>query len=391
MRPDNPIDRFAEQEVRVQKAGMLLPERKLEERELYDARKRIREFMEEHGLSDADIARGIRVSSSQVSWFFSDNERLTEDRAEELARAMIRWMDRELNARENRRENEVHETLVCTRLWTMARRLQTRPDINLAYGPAGIGKTTALKAFAAEEPGVVMVTVDGDTVTKRTFCRLLFEALRRRASTTWRPGTTRVTVSSVAQMLTQSERVASRALVIVDLGLHTLQQDAVRAIVDIHDRSRCSFLLVGTKALSDRMSDDGDAETGQVSSRIGTRLHLSPEIYDLDGRRKPLFSVEDLRAIYRRAKIKFHPSALDAMLYAANQRTGRLRRLDRLVSWAESIARKRTSTPADQAVEIIEDDLFSAARLVEGEAEAAAFVAAARAARAERRGAAAAS
>jgi DNA transposition AAA+ family ATPase len=258
-------------------------------------------------------------------------------------------------------------TKPATRLFALAKKLTERPDMGIASGPSGIGKSTIVKALAAEIPSAILVTVTNGSRCTGGFMRATWNALQRRRRTREH----RVTYDDVAEALKTSARVASRPLLIVDQA-HRLHERVYQTLMDWHDECGISVLLVGTVTAQQRVTDDEDPEGGQLASRIGMRMDLTPEVYQRGGgtRANATFTVADVRRIFQRGKVRLSRDAEDLLCWIANESVGHLRRVERLVPWACSIARQRLKLGEDAEVLISADDVHQASRVVEGKDQA---------------------
>ncbi len=322
-------------------------------------------FLEEHGLTQADFTRGIQErSQSTVSLLFGNSARLRPEKRDEILRKGLAWIELETRAIESHRQlpsGYYDQHKVALRLMAIARRLTERADMGVAWGPAGIGKTTIVRAIQAELPNAIVVAVRESSRRYAGFLRALYNAMQRRRRTFRQ----RAYQEEIIELLKQSSRVASRPLIIVDQA-HLLHDRVLHVLMDFHEEVQCSILLVGTVDAHKRVTFDDTIEFGQLSSRFGVRCNLAPEVFEAGGRasKRKLFSVKDIRAIVQRGQVRLYPEAVDLLSDAANTSNGHLRRVDRLVPWAYAIARKRCKR---ENVTVIAADVCEASWVVEGE------------------------
>jgi DNA transposition AAA+ family ATPase len=324
----------------------------------------VEEHMKRRGLPQKALADAIGTSATYINNLFTNAASLPEATQDRLWRDLNNWLEREARAEEAERPDDFVRTFrVAERGWALATHLSERADMAIAYGPAGIGKTTVFEAFCAENPTAVMVTAGHDTRTPKKLLRVVFNALsgRRRREKD-------VDAVDVIERLRMPPRVKSRSLLIVDQGHELLHsKGVVRLLMELHDRAQCSVLLVGTRDLKTYVASDSDPEFGQLSSRIGMRIELAPEIAKAlrgGGKRSDAkcFSVADIRRLFAGGKLKVHPDVVRMLCEIANGQRGTLRRVVRLHAWAETAARQAGSTTINM------DHLEAAARLVEEDA-----------------------
>lgn len=319
----------------------------------------IREFLRDSQVSQAGLAKAIRVSDSTLVELFNPLSRkeMKHDRRDRLIRKALNWIEREIAARQRqqlRPDNYYGFTKPATRLYAVAKRLSQRPDIAVVFAPAGTGKTTILRAIAAEL-NMVLVEVRGRTRRIRALMKALWQASRPRRRS-------RIDWDQLVDTFAQPDDVRARTVIAIDQA-HLLDDNCWQLVMDLVDECRVSVLLVGTKDIYATVLDDEDPFYGQLSSRVGMRVDLTPELTRPGGSRKP-FTVKDVRAMFQTGKIRLHSDAAKLLTHIANSSNGHLRRVDRLVEWAASIARKRDR---GDDVTITAEDVHEASRIVESE------------------------
>lgn len=311
-------------------------------------------YMKETGLAQAHVAKAVGTSATYVNNLMTGSGNLPDETRDQLLRDINNWLDREVRARENRRPDGYVETTVARSLIDLAQRLTERADIALAYGPAGIGKTITAQAIAAEL-GAVYVLVDNDCASPTGLRDKLFNAISRRKTGQ------RVRLADCIDKLRRPAKVAARSLVILDEAQDLAPKSFVM-VRKLHEQAACSILLLGTVDLRERVSSDEDMQFGQLSSRVGVRLDLAPELTSSGhgGGKSPerLFTVEDIRALFNRGKLKLHPRTVRMLATIANSTIGTLRRVDRLVYQALNVASVR------KAERVMPEDVEMAAQLV---------------------------
>lgn len=294
--------------------------------------------MEAHELSQADVAEAVGSTATYINGLLRSAASLPEKTRDELWRAVRNWLERELRAEERERPKGFVRTVVAERVIAVLNELSTRADMAVVYGPAGIGKTETVAAMLAEFPDAILVRV---RATDRTPTRLLWQIgralVRRRASTG-------INFDLVVDRLRKPPKVKTRSILIVDEA-HELPPKSLRLLRDIFDEAGCSILLVGTVDVRRMVSADADREYGQISSRVGMRINLSPELTDPSYRGSPLIRLEDIRRIFDRAKVRLHPAAARLLMRLANEPGyGALRRAERIYDKALRLAERAGAT-----------------------------------------------
>jgi DNA transposition AAA+ family ATPase len=340
---------------------MVPPDGPLEPRHVCAIKEALQNYASEYGLSLDDVVRGIgqkKISVTYLSNFLNDTGNLPPEKRDEIARAADAWIDRDARARACQRNADFVATQPAERLINIADRLMERCDMALAYGPAGIGKTTTLDAITAERPAAYKITCGHDTRIPSGLLRAIYKAVAPRRTL---PAVVRV--EHIVERTRKPDRIATFSVWMFDQA-HLLTDREFPLLAELNDAAQVSILLVGTVDLRKRIASDDDPEFGQVSSRFGMRINLAPELTGSlpGGKTQPLFTVAEIRKLFGRGKIKLHSSAARMLARIANEQRGTLRRVMRLYDWAEVAAQ---NAGAD---EITVEHIEAAAQVVEADA-----------------------
>ena len=337
--PDDKFDELIGQDARVKRLSRMIPPTgPLPVQLRHEIRTALEGYMKEAGLSQSDVAEAIGQSSTYLSNLLTSAASLPEATRDRMLRDINNWLDREAKAREAERPADFVVTRVAERGMGLVQRLLERPEMAVATAPAGCGKTTVFEATVAEFANVTMIRAGDETRTRSKLLRATYNALSRRRRNDRR----RVEIIEVVEKLRMPPRVKSANVLIIDQA-HELPDGAFPVLMELHDRARCSILLVGTIDLRRRVSSDDDPELGQLSSRIGMRVNLAPELSGtLSGVRvrTKCFTVSDVRKLFHQSKVRLHSDAARMLSEIANTRRGTLRLVCRLFDWAEVAARK---------------------------------------------------
>jgi len=157
------LDEIAEQDARIRRVSRMTnaSEGELTHEQRNEAFQDITRFLEEHELTQTDFAKGIREKASTVSLLFGNKASLRPEKRDEILRKGRAWLELETRAIESRQQlpsGYWDQTKVAPRLMAIARRLTERADCGVVWGPAGIGKTTIVKAIRAELPNAILVS-----------------------------------------------------------------------------------------------------------------------------------------------------------------------------------------------------------------------------------------
>jgi Cdc6-like AAA superfamily ATPase len=360
--PGDEFESLIEQDVRIRKASMIATDGELTDWKRQEILAALLAHMGENGLTQEDVAHGIGRSTTYINNLLNNSKALPAQTRDAILLECNNWLDSEARARANQRPADFIKTRVAERLYALVERLRERPDVAYCFAPAGVGKTTCIRAVVAEIPSTVMVRVNHDCRHPGALLRKIYNTVSRKKRTC-----ATVRLADVVEKLRKPERVATANVLILDQA-HELHDKAIKMLViGLHEEAQCSVLLVGTSDLRVRLSTDDDPEHGQVSSRVGLRIDLAPELHGMAPGGKQVaqcFTVADIRKIFHRSKLKLHSDAARMLADLANTMRGTLRFAIRVFEWAEVAARKSGSG------EITVAHLRAAMRLIEAEVEA---------------------
>lgn len=174
---------------------------------------------------------------------------------------------------------------------------QDSSRITLGVGPAGIGKSAAAMALAADDPTAVLVRLErgggGSTGVTVLTCNEIGE----------KPSLSPFhNLQKIKKRLTGSGR-----LLIVDEG-HRLEPAGCEILRDFADVCGIPILILGTQEVSDRLTrvrtGAGNLLYDQFSRRVGMWLDLTRGVDGRGGTTRPIFSLDEIRAIFHSDEVK---------------------------------------------------------------------------------------
>jgi DNA transposition AAA+ family ATPase len=273
---------------------------------------RLRDYLEATKLSQSAVAKGIGVAGSAISSYLKG--RYPGD-----VPALEKRLEKYLDLQEERLETGVSDsrqvvrTAAYTQIQGFLHQVQRRGRFGIAFGNAGTGKTTALRAYADDNPGLSLLIEADHGYTART----LFAELCDRLNLEQRGGLHDL-LTRVVDKLSGSQR-----LIIVDEAEH-LPYRALELIRRVRDKAGVGVVLAGMPRLLRNLRGDAH-HFAQLYSRINARLSI------------PALSEDDIGALVKarigRARLdeSFLPAAAKACKHNA-------RVLDNLLGWCEDLA-----------------------------------------------------
>jgi len=223
----------------------------------------VRAAMEADKLAITDVARLSGAAYSTVhAWldgkYAGNNERQAEK--------MQRWLDSRASGTRTRDLLRPKPGFLMTQtardLISTFEFAQHLPDIAVATGGAGVGKTSAAHYYRGIASNVSILTAEPCITTPRSFLDALANALGI---------TERYSAQSISRAIVTKLR-DSGALVIIDEAQH-LPSCALDQLRTIHDKAECGFALLGNETIYARLNGGTrSAQFAQLYSRVGVQV-----------------------------------------------------------------------------------------------------------------------
>lgn len=234
-----------------------------------DVVRELLDFMKESGKSQQQVAKEAALSTSVISQFIKQSYKGNN---EEVARTILKYLEMARLQNTGARHACFYEGMHNTRAVVFACHYAHRHgDISLVCGDAGAGKTTALKYYAEEHPGVVMVTANSCTSSAASILQMIGSRTGRTLS-----GKKEAMMSALVDYFKDTGR-----LVIIDEADH-LTMSALQAVRNLNDQTGIGIILSGnTKIYTQLLQGPKCSELQQLRTRIVVRRMVRNE-YGLD-------------------------------------------------------------------------------------------------------------
>lgn len=303
------------------------------------------------GITYADVGKQVgRPKATTIRDLVLGQYRKDSD---EHVRRLNAWVEQ--HARQEAatiKRGFVSTTHVARQMLSIARMVRENGTMGLATGASGIGKTACARAIHEKYAGAIYFRV----IRERRSPMGVIRALARLVGVHKRP-------LRGEDLGTPMERViatlrGSHRLIIVDEA-HQLTDDGIETLRDIHDECGVPVLLVATKDLADRIRRNADPDHGQMFRRFDVIFPLTQghEVH-LGGKNKPLFTADDIKALYNEPGLRLVKPAIDYLVDVANDLgRGSLGRCDALIRNAIKVARKRLGMADGDTVTVNSGDL----------------------------------
>jgi len=299
-------------------------------------------FCDQHEIHRDDLGRAINYSAAVVSQVLKGTY-AADDR--QILIELDAWLDQEIRRRNAPRTTAFVWTSVAREIELVAHATIELGTIGLIYGPetSGIGKTMALQAIHANTPGAIYVSCETIGANPTGILRAISTAMG---------------ITPAQQNRTLYDRIRDKLagtprLLIVD-QVHKLRyakaDKPLFILADLQDRTGAPQLWSGTSDMVDyllRAQHRRDETLAQVRSRIGIMRDLMQRTRETGdgGQGEPLFSVDDIREVFAKNKIRLSADGIRFLAKLANiPDNGALRTCANLVRIATAIAAKQETT-----------------------------------------------
>lgn len=301
----------------------------------------------EQGGKYAAVARGINCNTSVLSQVIHQNY---PGDWQSVILDVDRWLEDEEKRQAAPRPTEFVWTAVAEEIRSVAEAVVHLGTIGLIYDTfgSGIGKSITLQAIRADKPGSVLVSIDTANANPTGMLRSLCKAAGAEVGASSPRG---VLFDALVRKLKGTDR-----LVMVDEA-HKLcgkgQDEALHVLRDLHDAAGrrpeddrgLPVLLCATndlRAYVDGKKAKGREPMAQIASRIGVSRDLRERATGpAGGKGEPLYTADEIRAVFRKSAMRLAPDAVQLLATLANlPDEGALRTCKNLVVMATRLYQK---------------------------------------------------
>ncbi|MBG6246732.1 ATPase [Candidatus Symbiopectobacterium sp. 'North America'] len=217
------------------------------------------ELMERKGLTQSQVARAIGKSPAVINQYLQGKYNGHVDGVNQVVTDFIERM------REKDKLKRIEARFVSTstsrKALEIIRLVHVDAEINVIYGEAGLGKTMALKAYAADNSTALLIEVDPSYTA-----RVLLEEICSRLNLS-----TRGNMHELFELCVNKLR-DSGYLLMIDEG-ELLPHRALEVLRRIHDKSGIGIVLAGMPRLILNLKGKR-GEFVQLYSRVGFALNI---------------------------------------------------------------------------------------------------------------------
>jgi hypothetical protein len=272
-----------------------------------DMREELRAFMIQEGIGYRVCARALGVPHVTLHGWLTQPERQASAEFEQAVGAFLARQRGIVDTPGN--DDAFVLTTVARKVFEVARICHIDREIGVCYGPAGLGKTIAVKEYARAHTDAILIEADLGHTAKALFAEL-HKTLGMEGFGT---------VNQMFQDILEKLRGSGR-LIIVDEAEH-LPYKALELLRRVYDKAGIGIMLVGMPRLVSNLRGRR-GEYAQLYSRVGIAARLEPI--------KP----NDTRMIIESAM----PEAIDLghAFHAAAQ--GNTRTLSKLIARSQRVA-----------------------------------------------------
>jgi hypothetical protein len=228
---------------------------------MIDMREELREFMDQEGIGYRVCARALGVPHVTLHGWLTQPERQA---SAEFEQAVGAFLARQRGIVDAPGKNDAFVlTTVAKKVFEVARICHLDREIGVCYGPAGLGKTIAVKEYASAHSDAILIEADLGHTAKALFSEL-HKTLGMEGF-----GTVNQMFQDILDKLKDSGR-----LIIVDEAEH-LPYKALELLRRVYDKAGIGIMLVGMPRLVSNLRGRR-GEYAQLYSRVGIAARLEP-------------------------------------------------------------------------------------------------------------------
>lgn len=213
---------------------------------------KLRQRMKEKDYSLTHVSKSINVSAPRLHLWLNNKYTGNVDKINEVVK---NFLERE-ELRERRIKFGFINTSVAVDVFDIAKTCSIENIIGVCCGPAGLGKTVAVRQYAKENSEVVLIEADFGYTPK-----VLFSEIHKQLGFDG-CGTIHTMLLDIVEKLKSSDR-----LIIVDEA-ENLPYKALELLRRIYDKANIGILLVGMPRLFNNLKGE-KGQYAQLYSRVG--------------------------------------------------------------------------------------------------------------------------
>ncbi|MEM6503927.1 MAG: ATP-binding protein [Planctomycetota bacterium] len=294
---------------RIVRYGTILPtEGTLMDEHHESVRKNFQQFTYKYDITDKEAAKGIGYAPSTLSsWRNGKYGGQHGGDLDKLTRQVNKWMEREARKRDVRLELPYMPTDIAEDMRAVVHTACEHVRMAAIVAPAGCGKSMVAKVLAEDLNGFYMYA--DEDVTVKSFLERLVKLTGAQVD----GGTIDSLKSAVINKLLRSGRP-----IIIDEA-HLLRPAVFSRLRSIYDQAEVPIVMFGAYEILARV-DDRSTGRGQMARRTiqWNALEVFANVEDPSGGDqigKPLYKVEQVKALFAHMPVKLTKSGLE-MLWA---------------------------------------------------------------------------
>lgn len=226
------------------------------------------------GRTQAGMAREIGISPTVLTQYLQGSYHERGGNVEKVNQKIEHWLYRTQERAEHWKE-EILDLSITNRISKILKVAFASRENALIWGPAGLGKTLAVKRFAEREPNAVLVTARNSVRSVKGALILIYKGLSNKDI----KGSATQIYDEIIALLKGRDKI-----IIVDQA-HRLSNQALQELQAIYDETGVPFALIGTDTIHKRLKDpNSNTVLAEMISRITIHRHfdLTPEKNDLN-------------------------------------------------------------------------------------------------------------
>jgi hypothetical protein len=208
---------------------------KKESGESENLRNSLRDFMKRRDVTQREVSRAMGISATGFNQWLRGEYNASDKMIVEKVSAFLKKEEEKTSTPQYKRT--YCETTIVKTVFEVTRKCHLKSKMGIVYGRAGLGKTTAVKKYADEDPSVILIEADLGYTPK-----VLFQQLSKKLGLPI-AGNLHEMYNNVVDKVKGSGR-----LLIIDEAEH-LPYRALELIRRIYDKAEIGIVLAGMPKL----------------------------------------------------------------------------------------------------------------------------------------------
>ncbi len=273
---------------------MLDPDNQLKDNQRKDICERVLRFIEEHGITQASVAREVGISSTTISDILRLRYRGKTGDAQLIK--LHNWLELAARRENLLRNRQFVETSVALEILQVATVVAETCKMGVVFGPAQIGETFALTAIEGDQRfgDPVLIRIDESMLRPLPVCRAIASQFELSTNGPFDTLFRRII-----------KRLAGTKRMLIFDEVERVNYKALEMIRDLHDKTGCPVLLAGKPMIFAKLGFREVGDFSEVTDQLAARVVIRRDLTERTrgDHPAPLFTLKDIRKLIGRSDL----------------------------------------------------------------------------------------